>query len=123
MRKVTTDRAISLQDLDICVISANLAQQSARMAKAGDYEEALQNARRVKVMIEGQVKTAEQKRLFDIFMSEYKQINAALESAISAEGGNADARSAGARSEHRTDFVAQRLYSHKAAKSEACLVM
>jgi len=93
------------------------------MARAGDYEEALQNARRVKTMIEGQVKTAEERRLLDIFMNEFKDINAALGGAIESERGNADAQSASARSENRSDLVAQRLYSHKQAQSEACSVM
>lgn len=91
------------------------------MARAGNYEEALNNARRVKEMIEGQVRTEEQKALFGIFMREYEEITAALDSAMAEERG-ADARSAFARTENRSDHVAHKLYSHKVAKSEGCLV-
>lgn len=91
------------------------------MARAGHYEEALGNARRVKAMIEEQVKTEEQRKLFDIFMREYREINAALENAMAAESGQ-ESRSAFSRTENRSDYVAQKLYSHKAAKAEGCTI-
>lgn len=91
------------------------------MARAGNYEEALNNAKRVKAMIERQVKTEEQRRLFDIFMKEFREISLALESAMASERGE-DSHSAFSRTENRSDMVACKLYGHKQAKAEGCCI-
>jgi len=118
----TRDPAVAEQDIDIRVVSANLAQQSARMAQTGSYEAALSNATMVKEMVQRTKQTEKNKELFAIFMTEYDEISKDLASAISSEESLGLDTSAAARKNARSDQTAKKLYNYKNSKNAACSI-
>jgi len=115
-RAVTQDRNMAEKAVDIRVISANLAQFSAKLAQTGDYESALLNANRVKLLVERANRTEEYQQLYEIFMNEFQEIASDLQDAMGV------ASSGEERKARRTDHTAKKLYNYKSAKAQACSI-
>jgi len=108
--------------MDITVISTRLAQLSAQMARDGDYEGALSNATKVKDMLVNAGYA--QGDLWELFMKEYNAISTDLGAAINFEKNKFKAGTATAvdRSELRSDYTAQKLYSYSGSSKAGCCV-
>eukprot|EP01090_Pellita_catalonica_P017878 TRINITY_DN5541_c0_g1_i1.p1 TRINITY_DN5541_c0_g1~~TRINITY_DN5541_c0_g1_i1.p1 ORF type:complete len:533 (+),score=91.50 TRINITY_DN5541_c0_g1_i1:66-1664(+) len=124
---VATNTKKAEADLDIAVVSANLAQMSGRLAKQGKYEDALAYATSVQALIQKRVNLASPSdkdiaALWTIFQSEYNEITKMLNAAISQETLQGLSTSASDRSGMRSDATAHKLYSYQAANKQACVL-
>jgi len=129
LAEIRTDPAEVAKTMEIRVVSVNLAQQCAQMARGGKYEAALAYATSLRAMIQPIVTTPEQRALFAAFEQEYVGIRATLTAAMDREAASAKkARgpvtvSASSRQQDRDDITAQKLYSYNQSSSAACSLM
>eukprot|EP01098_Paradermamoeba_levis_P010146 TRINITY_DN4248_c0_g1_i1.p1 TRINITY_DN4248_c0_g1~~TRINITY_DN4248_c0_g1_i1.p1 ORF type:complete len:526 (-),score=168.96 TRINITY_DN4248_c0_g1_i1:48-1625(-) len=70
-RHVSSDLQAANANLNIPVLSSNVAQQCARLTQLGQYEMAREKAKQVKELLEPFIKTPEQAALFGCFMTAY----------------------------------------------------
>ena len=124
--KVTTNKETVLKDLDIRVVSGYLAQDCAEIARNGDYEGAMKNARSTKELLEKAGLASGP--LWDLFLKEFYAIFGELGSELKKEeksGGEVGVTGVTleeARSEQRGDTTSHKLYGYSQANSRACVV-
>jgi len=121
-RPISRELSFVEKNLDIQTISAHLAKTSASMARAGNYEMALANAEAVKELINRQITTGDQKKLWDIFLREFEDIHQALSRAIQTERETGKSGSSSERSQLREDYTAKKLYNYSGSSKAGCLV-
>ena len=129
-KKITTCSEMALDGMNIRVASANVAQQCSRLARFGQYEEALSLAAFCEAAVKGKVSTPEDQALYDLFCEVSNDLRTMIEKQREQEkvdGIDVSSMSDSTtryecRALRRNDEVATKLYSLETAKEAACVV-
>jgi len=125
-KPTTNDFDLANKELNIPVLSSNVAQQCARLTQSGQYEKAREKATQIKTLLQPHIKTPWQEALFKIFLTTCDTAILSLKRQEQQESEEMrrldDDEREKLRSQQRFDGTSNMMYDLKNAKSGACSI-